>query len=202
MMADESSHTDGASEALTDRCLTFAAPQAAGQAKFLRAIGQDLEARGISSFSLSFAGDHYRLRSAVRCNRVAAPRPSRFWFSRRPETPEPVPTDIYYSYEDIERLDQSGRAKRGPSSGSADFLSLPQQLRAVGAIADRKRAQLLRLDRVGGENWTPSLTVQMRMPDGNCVVEKHSASNLYDVCVRMYKTRKGQASSFALSDAR
>jgi hypothetical protein len=201
MMVDESSHTDGALQALTRRCLTFAAPQAAGQAKILRAIGQDLEARGIASFSLSFAGDHYRLRGAVRCQRAAAPRPSRFWFSRRPETPEPAPTDIYYSYEDIERLDQSGRAKRGPSSGLPDFFSLSQQLRAVGAIADRKHAQLLRLDRAGGDDLTPFLTVQMRIPDGTCQVEQHSASTLYDFCVRMYKARKKQASSFALSEA-
>jgi hypothetical protein len=192
MMAGESPYDTSDAASAADRCTPaeFAAPQTASQAKFLRVIGQDLEARGIASFSLSLAEDHYRVRGAMSEKRLSVQRPGRFWLRRRAEeTAEAAPAEINYSYEDIERLDQSGRAKRG-SGGSPDFLSVSQQLRAVGAIVDRKRAQLLRLDRLAGEDRIPSLTIQVRTMDGKPVLEQHSSTNLYDFCVRMYKARK------------
>jgi hypothetical protein len=126
--------------------------------------------------------------------------PGRFWFRRRVQEPvQTAPTEINYSYEDIERLDQSGLASRG-SGRAPDFLSISQQLRAVGAIVDRKRGQLLRLDRVAEDNRIPSLTIQVRTTDGKCVLEQHSSSNLYDLCVRLYKAKRKDAPALSTSD--
>jgi hypothetical protein len=199
-MAGESLHTSDSAEAAERRApAKFAGLQTASQAKFLRVIGQDLEARGIASFSLSFAEDHYRVRAATKPKPVPAQPCGRLWFRRRLQEPvQAAPTEINYSYEDIEKLEQSGLASRG-SGRAPDFLSISQQLRAVGAIVDGKRGQLLRLDRVAEDDRIPSLTIQVRTTDGRCVLEQHSSSNLYDLCVRLYKAKRKEA--VALSTA-
>jgi hypothetical protein len=200
-MAGESLYTSDTAEAGERRApAKFAGIQTASQAKFLRVIGQDLEARGIASFSLSFAEDHYRVRAAMKPKPIATQPPNRFWFRRRVQEPvQAAPTEIHYSYEDIERLDQSGLASRG-SGRVPDFLSISQQLRAVGAIVDGKRGQLLRVDRVAEEDRIPSLTIQVRTTDGKCVLEQHSSSNLYDLCVRLYKAKRREAPALSTSD--
>jgi hypothetical protein len=172
------------------------------QEQCLRVIGQDLEERGIVSFSLCFAPDHYAVREHAREKFPQRSAGGRWWFAARPieALPQP-PIELQYSHEDIERLEQLGRGKRGLASASPDFFGLSEQLRALGSLIDHKHARLLRLDRHVSQASTVSLAVEILTADGKRFAEQYSSSQLYDFCVRMYKTRKRVARQISPADA-
>src|SRR5512132_1411705 len=91
----------------------------------LRAIGQDLEARGIKTYVIRPAADFYVVEAGYQ------------------SPPAPTPVTLHYTLDDIERLDHEGRERRDHDSGFEDFLRLSQILRAIGSYVGRKGARLL-----------------------------------------------------------
>jgi hypothetical protein len=116
-------------------------------ARNLRAIGQDLEARGITQFELTPVTDGYRVRFPYGAMKVDETIETDNQGVSRWRSASSRPLELTYSYAAIDRLDERGRAKRGTGSGIPDFLSLFQCLRALGVALDSKRGELLQLDR-------------------------------------------------------
>jgi hypothetical protein len=73
-------------------------------------------------------------------------------------------------------------------------------LRAVGAVIDAKRGQLLQLDRNAEPNTMPSIVIHYQTSTGVEVREVHPSPNVYDYSVHMYKSRRPEADSME-SDA-
>lgn len=159
-------------------------------ARTLRAIGQDLEARGITQFNLTSFKDRYLVRALPRTlDSNTSQRRATKKTSRR-NGGSNGPSEIEYTEEVIDRLDELGRAKRDLGNRLPDFFSLSQCLRAVGAVIDAKRGHLLQLDRSAEPNTIPSIVIHYQTSTGVEIREVHPSANVYDFSVHMYKNRR------------
>ena len=108
-------------------------------AKYLRAIGQALDAQNLASFELAYHGGAYVIR------RVAA----QGWSVKnlvshtkallgrtQTESVSPAPVEINYSVEDVMDLDKAGRSQRGKNHETPDPFSISEKLRSVGSFID------------------------------------------------------------------
>jgi hypothetical protein len=169
-------------------------------ARSLRAIGQDLEAHGITQFNLTSSKDGYRVRVLPRGVDGNASRGLAAKRAGHRNADSDGPSELAYTMEAIERLDEQGRAKRDLGNKLPDFFSLSQCLRAVGAVIDAKRGQLVQLDRNVEPNTIPSIVIHYQTSTGVEIREVHPSPNVYDYSVHMYKSRRPEADSME-SDA-
>lgn len=189
-MADEYQNTNFLFASGTGLAVSNAMENGADQSKIFRAIGQDLEAKAIATFCLWLAEGRYFVRGLHDGMDKPARRANGIWrklTNRRPASTEAL--ELSYSMDDLERLDAIGRARRGSGNGIPDFLSLPQQLRALATMIDRKGGAIVRLDRIAYPGMIPSIAIEYRTISGGRAAEEHTASNLYDYCVHLYKMR-------------
>lgn len=163
----------------------------------LRAIGQDLEARAITAFNLIHHGNDYFVQATRKI-----PSTDLFlseevsWSDKTSHSSKScgaLPTSeifqIHYTHDEIDRLDEKGREKRGLLSGTPDFLSLSQILRAVGATIDLRAGHLLTLSKPVQFGMMPSINVRYQDHQGDFKEEERSYPNIYDLCVHLYKQR-------------
>ena len=136
-------------------------------AQVLLAIGQDLESAGLRYFDIKTEGKDY----------VVSPATS-------PESQE-----LRFTADDIVRLEREGRAKRSDPSGTPDFSSISQILRAIGNYIDRNDGYLLEISKAFPSRTGGSISVQYRTAMGNRIREEFSASRVYGLCVHMHKQR-------------
>jgi hypothetical protein len=162
-------------------------------ARTLRAIGQDLEAHGISQFNLTSFKDGYLVRGLPRKIDGETSHGRGGKKSSQKNGDSNRPSKIEYTVEAIDRLDELGRAKRDMGNKLPDFFSLSQCLRAVGAVIDAKRGQLLQLDRNTEPNTIPSIVIHYQTSTGAEIREVHPSPNVYDYSVHMYKSRRPEA---------
>jgi hypothetical protein len=142
---------------------------AIGWSKALRAIGQDLEARGIKTFVIRCEADLYVVEAGYQ------------------SPPAPTPVTLYYTLDDIEQLDREGQEDdRG--SGVKDFLTLSQILRAIGTYVGRKEARLLSVSN-NATGTMPVVKIEYETAQGERVVDDRTGSAIYDMCVSFYKLR-------------
>jgi hypothetical protein len=139
----------------------------------LRCIGQDLERRGIKCFDIRYMAKEkeYLVQGGYQ------------------DPPAQTPVTIAYRAADLAELDQLGRAKRGQAAASTDFLNQAQMFRTVGGYLDKNEARLVRLTNNELSGGEPSLKVEYISLDREYVVDTYSGSNLYGMCVMMYKQR-------------
>jgi two-component system, cell cycle response regulator DivK len=135
----------------------------------LRAIGQDLELRGIKTFVIRCEADRYIVEAGYQ------------------SPPAPTPVTLHYTFDDIEQLDRDGRHHRG--SGAKDFLSLSQILRAIGSYASRKGTRLLSVSNSASTETMPVVKIEYETAQGEPVVDDCTGSAIYDMCVTVYKLR-------------
>jgi len=174
----------------------------ADQSRIFRAIGQDLEAKAIATFCLRLAEGRYFVRGLRDGVEKPARRANSIWKKFRNQgAVSSEALELSYSMDDIERLDAVGRARRGSANGMPDFLALPQQLRALAAMIDRKGGEITRLDRIAYEGMIPAIAIDYKTLSGGHASEEHTASNLYDYCVHMYKTRNRHAVAASIFEA-
>lgn len=140
-------------------------------ARALRVIGQDLEARGLKTFDIR----RYRDRYEARCGYQAPPAPT--------------PVTIEYSLRDIEEMEERGHDKRQEGAAAMDLLSLSQMLRAFGGYLDGKNIMVLRI--WNSESTGPEVVfkVEGESERGERVCDERPASAIYDMGVTMYKQR-------------
>jgi hypothetical protein len=140
--------------------------------KALRAIGQDLEARGIKTFVIRSEADLYVVEAGYQ------------------SPPAPTPVTLYYTLDDIEQLDREGREGDKCNSSVKDFLSLSQSLRAIGTYVDRKGARLVCVSNNALTAGTMSVVkIEYETAQGERVVDDRTGSAIYDMCVSFYKLR-------------
>jgi hypothetical protein len=144
--------------------------------KALRAIGQDLEARGIKTFVIRCEADLYVVEAGYQ------------------SPPAPTPLTLHYTLDDLEQLDREGRKEREGGdydSSVKDFLRLSQILRAIGSYVGRKGARLLSVsNNVSTARTMPVFTIEYETAQGERVVDDRTGSEIYDMCVSIYKLRR------------
>jgi hypothetical protein len=110
----------------------------------LRAIGQALEASGISVFELKRLGDNYIVQGEP--DETGAPESRlRRWFRRLRRGPSIESMTL--GLADVERLTALGRARRSEAGRLPNFQSVSSLLRTLGAYLDDKEAELLRIEK-------------------------------------------------------
>ncbi len=139
----------------------------------LRCIGQDFARRGIKCFDIRYLAKEkeYLVQGGYQ------------------EPPAQTPVTIAYRAADIAEMDQLGLQKRGQTAASTDFLNQAQMFRTVGGFLDKNGAQLVRISNSELSAGEPSLKVEYINSDRERVVDSYTGSNLYGMCVTMYKQR-------------
>lgn len=148
--------------------------------KDLRAIGQALEIRGITTFELKSLLGHYAVHSAG--ERPASVMASvRRWL----QGGEKEGSDsIIYTTQDIERIDQDGKQRRVRAGRLPDFYSLSNTLRTLGGYLSSKDAQLLEL------NIRPlTVTLLYQNKDGHPQMEDRTIASFFNVFTEMHGKR-------------
>lgn len=166
----------------------------------LRAIGQALETLKMENFTVEPEGGDFVVRGTVAARAGGAhegkdeKRSLRFSWERSGDskaaevvasaTPSTATQfDLCYTLKDVDRLDQSGRARRGNSGGAASS-GLSQVLRTIGAYLDEKPARLVKIFKQG-----ESLTVVYETFSGIKFEEKLALSDLRDLGTEMSMKR-------------
>ncbi len=139
--------------------------------KTLRAIGQDLEARGIKTFVIRCEADLYVVEAGYQ------------------SPPALTPVTLYYTLDDIEQLDREGREEDKCNSAAKDFLRLSQILRAIGTYLSRKGGRLLSVSNNVLTGTMPVVKIEYETAQGERVVDDRTGSAIYDLCVSIYKLR-------------
>jgi len=162
----------------------------------LRAIGQALETLKMENFAVEPEGEDFVVRGAVAARAGASQageteeRSLRFSRERGGDSqaaevaPSAVPAaaaqfDLYYTLKDVDRLDQSGRTRRGNTGGGA-APGLSQLLRTIGTYLDEKPARLVKISKQGD-----SLTVVYETFSGITFEEKLALGDLRDLEAEM-----------------
>jgi hypothetical protein len=149
-------------------------------ARALRAIGQSLEAQQAKDFDLSTLETGF----VVHENKPPYLKWQRT-IRRNGKGKALVMSDVYYSMDDIAKLDQSGKERRRTPAQTPDFHLLSQTLRTVGGFIDRRGVRLLELSRRGSK-----LTLRLEQPQGGKFVVKHSISSFHSVSIEMFFDRQ------------
>ena len=174
-------------------------------AQLLRAIGQALEVLQFGSFTMELSGRDFLVRgSAVTSTeqeeaRAMRERVIQFVWEALPgeKAPQadiefamstwPAKLNLRYTAEDMDRLEQEGKAKRQQAAGVPDVASLSQLLRTIGAYVERKKARLVKIARSGD-----ALAVHYETEGGQRKEETLSAGSLYEFWAKLYLQRSSR----------
>jgi len=192
-MADAENHMLGVREEVMAEMTEYAQP--------LRAIGQALEVLNIQNFEMEPAGEDYFVRGHVpQANKqfvgdpFGAEKLDAIWGTRLVQD-QPGDTaqldsamlsqiELCYTAQDVERLEEEGRSRRGRSEVTADAASVSQVLRCIGAYLNQKRARLYKVTRD-----IDHVMVEYQSSIGSRRKEAFAPNDLYDLWVRMYMQR-------------
>lgn len=173
-----------------------------GYAQPLRSIGQALEILNVQHFEIEPLDDDFFVRCSARLSgdsstSQCSPDELVAIWGTLPASddirqsygdgPEGVssPIELRYTVEDIKRLEEAGRARRGKAEKTAEATSLSQILRCIGGYLSQKRARLLKISR---DNDTVVINYETSM--GSQLKEALAVKDLYDLWVRMYLQRE------------
>ena len=139
--------------------------------EILRAIGQDLELRGMKTFDIRSEGQNV----LVQCG------------YQKP--PAPMPVTLQYTPGDIDELQMAGQKRRGQFATAPDFYTLSQTLRAIGGYVELKKGRLLRVSNDHSTGADVVFRIEYETEGGERMTDAYSSSAIYDICVSMYKHR-------------
>ena len=147
----------------------------------LRAIGQALEARDISVFELKRLADNYVIQGTP--EQTGSLRSKvRQWLRRlRSGSTAEV---LALGLADVEQLSQAGRAKRSNAGRLADFHSVSNTLRTIGAYLDASEFELVELHK-----RRISITLSYRDKAGHEREEDRTISSFYRLFLELYGKR-------------
>ena len=149
----------------------------------LRAIGQALEAKGVSDFELYNAKAGYFIKD-LREHRQSLHSTLRNWLGgHRVGASE----SVSYGFElgEVEELSKSGRARRSSGGQLTPFRGLSNILRTIGAYLDSREAELIELHK-----RPISVTLVYRDKAGVEYREDRPLSAFYSVFRDLFAKRK------------
>lgn len=140
-------------------------------ASALRCIGQDLDRRGIKCFDIRFEAKEFIALCGYQ------------------EPPAPTPVTINYRPADLEEIDRVNAERRSSTGPSKEFLNQVQIFRTVGGYLDKIEAKLIRFTNNESPSSETAVKVEYVTREGEHVCADRAGSELYDMCVAMYKQR-------------
>lgn len=137
-----------------------------------RAIGNDLEFRGIRTLSIRCEGDFFVVEGGYQ------------------PPPAPMPVTLHYSYKDIEDLNRKACERGDHLSARTSFIYTTEILPAIAAYVTAKEAVLLSLSNTASTNFERILDIEYETKRGEQVVERLTDSDVYALCVGAHKRRQ------------
>jgi hypothetical protein len=170
-------------------------PQSLSYARDLRAIGQALEDKNLTSFALEVEAGSYvargtRLEPDSGWSLVGGLRDlvsSLTGGSRRSSNE----VELRFTADGIDRIEDGGRAKRRDSHSTPDAHSVSQLLRGAGAYLDRRRNVSL-LGITVEDRW---VTLRYVNADGRIEQTKQDLEFFYNYWVKMYLQRRNRGAT-------
>ena len=164
-------------------------------ARALRAIGQDLANLVLNSLEVEAAGSEFIVRGQ---QRGAQPRQSAkespsVWrklqskiAQSEPQQPAPLLSTFErrYTAEDVNRLDETGIARRRGPAKPPEISGLAEKLRTIGRIVDAKKGRLAKLT-----DDSNHVTIEYRDENDLCHSETYSMLELYKIQQSYYGKR-------------
>ena len=148
----------------------------------LRAIGQALEAKGVTGFEL------YKLKAGYFIKDLREHTPSfhstlRDWL--RGQRHGNIEFATYgFELKDVAELSKNGRARRSKQGQPIQFTDLSNMLRTIGAYLDSKGAELIELHK-----RPISMTLVYRDKSGHEYREERPVSSFYNFFLQLYVKR-------------
>jgi hypothetical protein len=149
--------------------------------RYLRNIGQSLEAQRINVFELRCEDGRFLVKGDPE-KEISLLATLRQWQKRWRR--EGLNGSLSYAPADIEQLERQAKAKRSRPGRLPDFYSLPNILRTLGAYLDAKGAELIEL------HMTPlTLTLLYRNREGHPDFEERSIASFHDFFLKLHGRR-------------
>ena len=147
----------------------------------LRAIGQALDAKGVTGFELYKVMTGYYIKDL---GEHSAPSDIGNWLRghRYGDTESPT-----YGFElkDVDELSKSGRARRSKSRQLTQFRDLSNILRTIGAYLDSKEVELIELHK-----RPITVTLAYRDKSGHEQIEERPVSSFYSFFLELNEKRR------------
>jgi len=154
----------------------------------LRVIGQFLQTLKPKDFEIQLLENEFAVRLRIQETVAQAPSKPKFGFfggGSAPAKTQEVTSERRYSIQEIEESDRQGQTSRVRKDAPADFYTLSQMLRTVGAYVDYRLLKLSELSWDGKK-----LVLHLEAADGQGRTEEHAVSSFHDYFSRMYLKRK------------
>ncbi|MBM4262481.1 MAG: hypothetical protein FJ145_13760 [Deltaproteobacteria bacterium] len=148
----------------------------------LRALGQALEAEGITVFEMKSEAGKYVVSGAPE-------KPTSLLAKLKQLKKKEGARTLSFMAQDLLRLQWQGQHQRKTPNTLPDFYNLSNTLRTIGAYLDAQNAELL-----GIEKRPLSLTLLYKNDDGHPHVEDRTIASFYEIFVERYGQRQRSSS--------
>jgi hypothetical protein len=136
----------------------------------LRCIGQDLERRRLSTFTIKRDGSQFVV------------------FASGGKAPATTQEIVRYTASDIELMDRCGETQRGETA-NPEFLHRAQMLRAIGEYLDKYSSTLISITAVEVQSNESPFRVEYITREGERVIDDQPGAAIFDQCVLMFQKR-------------
>ena len=137
----------------------------------LRTIGEDLDRRGIKTFS-------------TRCE------PELFVVDAGYQSPPAVtPVSLYYALKDIEELDRKARERGDHLCATKNFVYLSEILSSIATYVGDKGARLFSVSNTASTETMHIIDIEYETMQSERMSERLTTSAIYALCVRDHKRR-------------
>lgn len=138
----------------------------------LRAIGEDLEFRGIKTFSIHCNCDLFVVDGGYQ------------------QPPAPMPVTLHYAHKDLEELKRKASERGDHLPAKTSFIYLPDILAAIAANVNKKGGELLTLSNAGSTETDRIIEVEYEARHQEHIVERLTRADVYALCIRAHKQRQ------------
>ena len=146
----------------------------------LRVIGQSLEAQNINVFELKCEMGRYLINGSPEKPTSLVDRLHR-WRSQGWKSGARA---MSYDAQNIEGLEQLGRARRAKPGGLPDFYNLSNLLRTLGGYLEAKNAELLQI-----QKRPLTVTLLYQNDGGHPHVEDRTIASFYEIFINQHGKR-------------
>jgi hypothetical protein len=145
--------------------------------KALGTIGQDLDLRGLKTFSIRCEDGLFVIDAGYQ------------------SPPASTPVTLHYGRKDIEQLERNAEERCDHLSATRKFIYLSEILSAIATYVADKTGHLLTLSNTASGETTPVIDIEYMTIQGDRMVEHLTAADVYALCIQSYKRRQRQATN-------
>ena len=138
----------------------------------LRAIGQDLDLRGLKTFS-------------IRCDSHLVVVEAGYQ-----PPPAAMPVTIHYCAKDVEELNRKAQESSDYLSATRSFIYMSEMLAAIGTYVETKEGRLVSVSNTASSEAAPVIDIEYDTARGDRIFQRLSGGDVYALSVRKHKRKQ------------